>query len=101
MSLVVGLIHRQTQAAQQLGVDQGLVRAPNGIALNGSKLSGFWVLPPAHFQTAAAQKLLKGLQLVGRRRLVHTKQHRSEEHTSELQSRGQLVCRLLLEKKNN
>src|SRR5690625_6353660 len=26
--------------------------------------------------------------------------HRSEEHTSELQSRGHLVCRLLLEKKN-
>src|SRR5271166_7144016 len=28
-------------------------------------------------------------------------QVRSEEHTSELQSRGHLVCRLLLEKKNN
>src|SRR5690625_2138534 len=27
--------------------------------------------------------------------------YRSEEHTSELQSRGHLVCRLLLEKKNN
>src|SRR5690625_5808456 len=27
--------------------------------------------------------------------------NRSEEHTSELQSRGQLVCRLLLEKKKN
>src|SRR5437660_8606032 len=27
-------------------------------------------------------------------------QRRSEEHTSELQSRGHLVCRLLLEKKN-
>src|SRR5690625_6110312 len=26
---------------------------------------------------------------------------RSEEHTSELQSRGQLVCRLLLEKKKH
>src|SRR5690625_2259471 len=26
---------------------------------------------------------------------------RSEEHTSELQTRGHLVCRLLLEKKNN
>src|SRR5690625_5532723 len=26
--------------------------------------------------------------------------NRSEEHTSELQSRGHLVCRLLLEKKN-
>src|SRR5690625_2859240 len=28
-------------------------------------------------------------------------QSRSEEHTSELQSRGHLVCRLLLEKKKN
>src|SRR5690625_6928370 len=28
-------------------------------------------------------------------------QGRSEEHTSELQSRGHLVCRLLLEKKTN
>src|SRR2546429_3192894 len=29
------------------------------------------------------------------------KPHRSEEHTSELQSRLHLVCRLLLEKKKN
>src|SRR5439155_20814554 len=35
---------------------------------------------------------------VGARLSEHGK--RSEEHTSELQSRGQLVCRLLLEKKN-
>src|SRR3712207_8642738 len=28
-------------------------------------------------------------------------EHRSEEHTSELQSRQYLVCRLLLEKKRN
>src|SRR5690349_23034137 len=28
-------------------------------------------------------------------------EHRSEEHTSELQSRRDLVCRLLLEKKKN
>src|SRR5207253_9974239 len=31
---------------------------------------------------------------------VHGARQRSEEHTSELQSRGHLVCRLLLEKKN-
>src|SRR5690625_6966192 len=31
----------------------------------------------------------------------HLASARSEEHTSELQSRGHLVCRLLLEKKNN
>src|SRR3712207_8290476 len=32
--------------------------------------------------------------------LLHTHSGRSEEHTSELQSRQYLVCRLLLEKKN-
>src|SRR2546430_11667393 len=34
-----------------------------------------------------------------RRRAVHQKEIRSEEHTSELQSQSNLVCRLLLEKK--
>src|SRR5690625_7047720 len=33
-------------------------------------------------------------------RLLEIELARSEEHTSELQSRGHLVCRLLLEKKN-
>src|SRR5690625_5453626 len=32
---------------------------------------------------------------------VENRLDRSEEHTSELQSRGHLVCRLLLEKKKN
>src|SRR2546421_6900017 len=34
-------------------------------------------------------------------RMVERAQCRSEEHTSELQSRSDLVCRLLLEKKKN
>src|SRR5207253_9500057 len=34
-------------------------------------------------------------------RSIPTMAKRSEEHTSELQSRGHLVCRLLLEKKKN
>src|SRR3712207_6879825 len=33
--------------------------------------------------------------------LLHSPATRSEEHTSELQSRQYLVCRLLLEKKKN
>src|SRR3712207_8913384 len=32
---------------------------------------------------------------------IFTREYRSEEHTSELQSRQYLVCRLLLEKKKN
>src|SRR5690625_6637973 len=37
----------------------------------------------------------------GRRRFLRLQYTRSEEHTSELQSRGHLVCRLLLEKKKD
>src|SRR5437870_8840950 len=55
----------------------------------------------------AAQMLVEDLPLIGglgegRRQDGADAQHaRSEEHTSELQSRGHLVCRLLLEKKKN
>src|SRR3712207_7611156 len=41
---------------------------------------------------------LRSRQLLGRRN--GSERGRSEEHTSELQSRQYLVCRLLLEKKN-
>src|SRR2546430_10429720 len=50
----------------------------------------------------------EGAQAAGRRSATDTRgrvpnanghQHRSEEHTSELQSQSNLVCRLLLEKK--
>src|SRR2546426_4133518 len=36
---------------------------------------------------------------LGRYYIIHSEKHRSEEHTSELQSPCNLVCRLLLEKK--
>src|SRR5690606_41456817 len=42
--------------------------------------------------------LQEGLERLG---VVEPAQDRSEEHTSELQSRENLVCRLLLEKKKN
>src|SRR5439155_21808494 len=42
---------------------------------------------------------LPRLREIGPDLLVAGKSGRSEEHTSELQSRGHLVCRLLLEKK--
>src|SRR2546430_16725936 len=44
--------------------------------------------------------LALGLRLT-RDRTLHVLRQRSEEHTSELQSQSNLVCRLLLEKKKN
>src|SRR3712207_8166970 len=40
-------------------------------------------------------------RFIGMRRGRSSRPRRSEEHTSELQSRQYLVCRLLLEKKKN
>src|SRR5690625_6489489 len=40
-----------------------------------------------------------GMDPRGTAEMFEIMQQRSEEHTSELQSRGHLVCRLLLEKK--
>src|SRR5690625_7122728 len=54
--------------------------------------------------TRTASTAAPGAFRGGRRRVGHLLAHcasrmsRSEEHTSELQSRGHLVCRLLLEK---
>src|SRR3712207_8144635 len=44
-------------------------------------------------------RLRRRLPVAARDRRPHADHERSEEHTSELQSRPYLVCRLLLEKK--
>src|SRR2546430_4601834 len=60
-------------------------------------------LPPG--QNAAVRKLCNKLETYESeafkraRALVEVREDRSEEHTSELQSQSNLVCRLLLEKK--
>src|SRR5207253_6140282 len=60
----------------------GSVRTTPGRCVTGTLRVKVWVPPPANSTCTAS-----------------TSPARSEEHTSELQSRGHLVCRLLLEKK--
>src|SRR5439155_2478282 len=63
-------------------------------------------LGPDRVEGAVVEDVAVLVDLDERRALVrggraqHPGHVRSEEHTSELQSRGHLVCRLLLEKKN-
>src|SRR5690606_41984469 len=63
-----------------------------GAGVLGSLLTGVVLLPAFR-----ALHTLEGLALERAQRPEHGE--RSEEHTSELQSRENLVCRLLLEKK--
>src|SRR2546426_3755306 len=65
---------------------------------SGERGGGRLVDDPEHVEAGDLAGILGGLPLavieIGRHG------HRSEEHTSELQSPCNLVCRLLLEKKN-
>src|SRR5437870_11264519 len=55
---------------------------------------GLWLVPSRGVHTFAMRFPIDVLYLDRDKTVVHL---RSEEHTSELQSRGHLVCRLLLE----
>src|SRR3712207_8800191 len=62
-----------------------------------------WVAPVEYLVGAALPALGAGAEAAGHERppLIAQGPARSEEHTSELQSRQYLVCRLLLEKKKH
>src|SRR5688572_32413670 len=77
-------------AAQAIG-DQ-LEEALSGVGLSMAKQS-------ALTQLAQAGEPLTLSELAARLSCVRSNITRSEEHTSELQSQSNLVCRLLLEKK--
>src|SRR3712207_7836252 len=83
---------------------RSLLAAPRELLVLPSKALeerpiGLLVTPPVDDEVPAglavdvAEKLGPGVAVAAR--------ERSEEHTSELQSRQYLVCRLLLEKKNS
>src|SRR3712207_7642946 len=83
-----------------------LSRSPGEVVLLGVELEppqqlhgllGVGLLLPA--PDAGHQRPQEALAALVLGAQQHVLQHRSEEHTSELQSRQYLVCRLLLEKK--
>src|SRR5690625_6272028 len=80
---------QRLSATQKIELIERLAQAGLDYVEAGSFVHPRWVP-----QMADSDQVLRSLS----RRSGVT--YRSEEHTSELQSRGHLVCRLLLEKKN-
>src|SRR5690606_40324090 len=83
-------------------VDDPRVRAQErGGKLRNQLLTRVGVIAAEHLEVTIEPRRVTGRvpDLVKQRRVVGFRR-RSEEHTSELQSRENLVCRLLLEKKN-
>src|SRR5690625_6139629 len=79
------------------------VREPVGVCgqitpWNYPLLQASWKLAPA--LVAGNTLVMKPSEITPLTTIKVFELMRSEEHTSELQSRGHLVCRLLLEKKN-
>src|SRR5690606_41256983 len=62
-------------------------------------ISRHWIMANSSFIYAQRPSLHSGIGDNGARIPARRSTERSEEHTSELQSRENLVCRLLLEKK--
>src|SRR5690606_40113949 len=73
---------------------KGGQKAPLIVRTRGHRLEGIW---HAGSPMGGILNLVRGMYVLVPRDLTKA---RSEEHTSELQSRENLVCRLLLEKKN-
>src|SRR5437773_3881249 len=75
-----------------------LILAGNG----GNRGRTFWRKQATHKDQLVWMNLVeKPVESAATRPLLSDESDRSEEHTSELQSHHDLVCRLLLEKKNN
>src|SRR3712207_4763345 len=71
-------------------IQQYIVPGGNGIRVDSHSYAGYEISP--YYDSMIGKIIAFG---------VNRQEARSEEHTSELQSRQYLVCRLLLEKKNN
>src|SRR2546427_9580554 len=106
-------LDQQADVAIDGGKVLAIGKAPEGFAAEREiDAAGCWVLPglvdlavrlrePGHEHEGMLQSEMAASVAGGVTSLVCPPDTRSEEHTSELQSQSNLVCRLLLEKKKS
>src|SRR3712207_2545040 len=95
-----GMARRLLAAAEDLAREHG--KRTVGLHVSGNNLPALRLYEDEGYEEVSRQhSLLTGYFLNIRDWIYLQKDLRSEEHTSELQSRQYLVCRLLLEKKKS
>src|SRR5690606_39665757 len=101
LTLLPGVIDSQVHFREPgLEHKEDLESGTRAAALGG--VTAIFEMPNTSPSTLTAEELADKLErAAGRAWVEHAFYVRSEEHTSELQSRENLVCRLLLEKKKN
>src|SRR5690625_3498685 len=102
LSILPGLAHAEREDIRQLASYEegtaGAIMTSAYISLSG-QLTATDALQRIRQEAPDAETIYQIYIIDEQRHLIGTISLRSEEHTSELQSRGHLVCRLLLEKK--
>src|SRR5207249_11377555 len=88
-----------TRRSSDLDGKSGALVPVGALVIDELVVIGTGQCPQVIHQTAAVQKCMIFQHSGNLPQIIYTVCHRSEEHTSELQSRFDLVCRLLLEKK--
>src|SRR5690625_5189841 len=106
-TLIVGIgliITVGGSSASYISIFINLIHIPERVSVLRVYTCPFSHVPGVHFITfhcgiPCSRNDLDRVSIIICRQIGHLVFYRSEEHTSELQSRGHLVCRLLLEKK--
>src|SRR5436309_4553692 len=95
---LAGLLDNRIEAGPH-GLRLGAAATMTEVAAHPAVVEQFPVISEALLNSASPQ--VRNQATMGGNLLQRTRCPRSEEHTSELQSRENLVCRLLLEKKKH
>src|SRR5690625_2158269 len=96
------LVDDTTESTFEEQLEEDNMTVPNSVFASEAKTESFMTVEQKLFdedEIVKTEGLVEQSISIIEKTLLASIAERSEEHTSELQSRGHLVCRLLLEKK--